>query len=242
MKSTVSVLLSMLLLTACGSLTKQKDDAQLSKVKKIAVVGFKAYLPTPTELGLNLNSGKVAGMSGGSMIPEKSTQTDNMLIEFNTSLRKRTQWNVMELQKMKSTPGYISAYEKTMKGWQNKVPPGSGMKGYLVDGVMDNDATRILGLAGRDQLMEDLNVDAIAVVRVDVVLDGTTVMGIGSRKPKSQVHMQLFTKGGKAPIWFETFEGETSSESVGATGYFNEDKMRELALKSTVSAYTKIAL
>ena len=236
------LLASAILLSACGSLTKQKDEAQLGKVKKVALVGFKANLPEPSGIGLNLNSGKVSGMQGGSMISEKSPQTDNMFMELHASLGKRTNWNILEVRKMKENPAYVAAYEKTMKGWQNKVPPGAGTKNYLVDGIMDNDGPRILDVAGREQLIKDLGVDAIALVNIHVVLDGTTVMGIGSRKPKSQVHMQIFAKGIAAPVWFETFDGETSAESVGATGIYNEDKMRELALKSTATAYTKIAL
>lgn len=231
------------LLVGCGSLqTKVRNEEALTQVKKVAVISFKAELPASREIGLNLGSGKAEGSAGGSMITQNSAPTDQMLTEFNKSLGQEMKWSVIDTQKMKASPVYQKLYKQTMEGWQNKMPPGAGLNVFLVEGVMDTDSPRIMGPEGRDELIAGLGVDAIAVLSVRGHLKGTTVMGIGSRLPQANVHLQMYKKGVEGPIWFETFEGAESTESVGKTGFIDEKKLAELSLKSAQSAYSKMGV
>ena len=244
MKQTYFFILGIFLILAttvgCASASKIKDEQSLASVKKVAVIGFKATLPTSAKLGLDLSSGKTEASSGGSLLTENSKDTDQILSDFHKALQKHRGWSMLPLESMKSHPAYISAYKHTMEGWQNKMPPGQGVQVFLSQGVMDTDAPRLLGMEGRDQLMTALGVDAIAILSVHVHLEGMTVMGLGNRMPQSRPHLQVFRKGVEKPIWFETYAGEVSKESVGKTGFIDEKKLARLAFSSAQSAYSKM--
>ena len=151
-------------------------------------------------------------------------------------------WKVLDHGEMVRNAGYHEAYKKTMTGWQNKMPPGKGINSYLVKEVMDDQALRILGPKGRDNLIKKLGVDAILTAKVSVHLNGTTFAGIGNRYPQSVLHFKLYKLGIKEPIWFEgSIKGLESKESLGKTAYFDEKKVGTLALKSAKTAFTKLA-
>ena len=231
-----------LVAVGCGSIqTRSKDEAALSNVKKVAVVAFSETEPASRGIGLDLGSGKLGGTDGGTMIPQKGPHVDSMFDELIGSFSTRMKWSVMDKKSMLRNAGYTEAYNKTMKGFQNKMPPGSGMKQYIVDNIMDYDSPRILDVSGRDALITALGVDAIVVARVDVILHATTVMGIGSRYPQSRLSFMMYRKGEPKPIWFEgAVDGEKAGESVGKTGFIDEGLLGQLALKSAKTAFAKI--
>jgi hypothetical protein len=148
---------------------------------------------------------------------------------------------VQDRSKMVANPGYQKAYERTMKGWQNKMPPSKGEKRFAVEGIMDWDAPRILGPKGREQLIRDLGVDSIVVARVDVMLNGNSIMGIGSRRPQSRLSFQIYTPDQENAVWFDgAVDGEEAKESVGATQFFDEEALKRLAVRSAETAFQKV--
>ncbi len=234
-------LLMILMMAACASLTtRSRDDGALAQVKKVAVIAYTANLPATRNLSLDLGSGKVGGEAGGTMIPQTSTETDKIYSEFAKSLEKTQGWKVVDASTMLKNPGYVSAYKNTMEGWQQKMPPGQGTTDFNMASVIDWNGPRLLKYDGREKLLKDLGVDAIVMLKVNVVFNGTTVMGIGTRKPTAHAHVEIFGKGAEKPVWFETFEGEPSSESVGMTGFINEKRLGELSLYSAQTAFAKM--
>jgi hypothetical protein len=236
----IAVVMMFTMLSACAGLTKRVDDAQVQKIKKVAVIAYTANLPATRTIGLDLGSGKVAGERGGSIIPANSPDTDKIYAEFLKSLEKTQSWKVVEINAMTENAGYQQAFQKTMDGWQNKVPANSGTVDFNVKKVMDWNGPRLLGFEGREKLIKDLGVDAIIMLKTNVVLEGFTVVGIGSRKPQAHAHIQVYGKGVEEAIWFETFEGALSNESVGMTGFINEKRLGELSLISAQTAFAKM--
>jgi hypothetical protein len=225
----------------CGSMpSKVRDEASLKQVRKVAVVAYRTTLPASAQIGLNLGTGKAEGSAGGSIITGQSSETEQILTDFTKEIAKSQKWSVHDLTKMKSVPGYKKAFTQTMEGWQNKMPANSGTQQFVVPDIMDTDAPRILRMEGRDQLIADLGVDAIVSLDVNVYLEGTTVMGIGNRYPKSLVTVKMYKKGEENPIWFESVMGDVSTESVGKTGFIDEKKVARLALSSARTAYSKM--
>lgn len=232
----------MLFLGACGSIQTRSQDAEaLAQVHKVAVVAFSVLEPAPAQIGLNLGSGKVEGQQGGTIIPASDATIDDMLQKLSAQFKAKMKWQVISPGELVKKPGYKKAYEATMVGWHNKMPPGQGQTKMIVKNFMDFDSVRILDVEGRNQLIKDLGVDAIVAAQVNVHLNGTTVMGIGARHVESDVMFMMYADGKEKPVWFEgQIKGPESDESVGKTNFFDEDLMRKLAVSSAQSAYEKI--
>lgn len=228
--------------SACGLIqTHSKDDASVTQIKRAAVVAISVYEPASATMSLSLNSGKASAEAGGSLIPGYDAHIDEMYQNLGQSFAKNMSWNVMSVKTMLGNKGYQTAFDKTMKGWQNKMPPGKGQRQLLVKDVMDFDSARILGGKGRDELIDALGVDAIIVARISVNLNGSSVMGVGERHPQTDLSFFIYKKGEEKPIWFEgQIKGDEATESVGKTAFIDEALLGRLALKSAKTAFAKI--
>lgn len=235
-------LLSATLTMGCAGLaTKSRSEAEIQKIKKVAVVAYTATLPASATLSLDVGTGKTGASQGGSTLTANSAETERMLVDFTKALEKSQGWKTVDIQTMVKNPGYLEAYKKTMEGWQNKMPPGAGgTVDYVVPKVMDWNGPRILDFDGREKLMVDLGVNAIAMLKVNVTLKGFSVAGIGARKPVARAHIEVYHAGNPRPVWFETFEGSEPTEHVGMTAFIDEQKLQKLSLASVQSAYEKM--
>lgn len=229
----------LLAVTACSSLTKHKDETALNSVKKVAIIAYQADMPASPGIALDLDSG-LAAEAGGSFIPKNSAEADQIYFGVAQALTKNMGWEVVPYTKLINSKAYNQSYKATMEGWQNKMPTQAGVNRFQVQNVMDFDSMRIMGPEGRAQLAKSLGVDAVVAVKVDVHLNGFTVMGLGSRKPQTKIHMQLYKDKGEKAIWFETFKGEEISQSVGTTAFINEELVAKLSVESALQAYNQI--
>lgn len=221
-----------LTMAGCASMTKSRDQANIDAIKKIAVVAFHVDMPASAEKGMGLGS--------GSIIAENTTDGEKIFTELQNSLKRNMKWSVIDTKTMTANTGYTSAYKQTMTGFQNKMPVPESLNRHTVKDVMDWDSARILDVDGRDKLAKDLGVDAVVAAWVTVRFSGTTVMGFGNRKPQTTVSFQVYKSGIEKPVWFESFTGKESTESVGATGFIDEVLMSRLALESAKDAYSQI--
>lgn len=225
-------------LSGCASTMVNQEE--LNKVKKVAVVGFTAYQPVAAKVSFDLGSGKLGADKYGSVIPETSKETDLMLAEINKALNSVKGWKTMDPNAMKKNPVYMESWKSTMTGWQNKMPPPQGVKTYGITDIMDKDGVRLLKPEGKVKLINALGVDAVIIVESNTMLDSTTIMGIGQRKPFTQFHIEVFSANSDAPIWFATFKSDISTESVGATHFIDEEKVPALALATLKNALSKM--
>jgi hypothetical protein len=228
--------------SGCGLIkTRDKDEASVQTIKRVAVVAFDVTQPASKKLSLNLSKGRLEGAAGGSWLAQQASHVDQLYADLGQSFRANLKWNVMKPELMKANPGYVKAYKDTMEGWQNKMPPAQGDNLFLVTGVMDGDALRILGPEGRDALIDALNVDAIITADIRTVIHGTSIMGIGAQHPSANLSFWIYTKGKEKPVWFEgQIEGDEAPESIGATGFINETLLNQLVSKSAKTAFAKI--
>lgn len=217
-------ILSLIGFASCSSLSHKKNEEAMAKVKKAAIIGF--AVREPATLGLN---------------PREVKETRLMYDELLKSFGKKAKWQIVPEATFKANAAYQAAYQKTMKGWQNKMPPGQHEHLLFVDGVMDNDCLRILGADGRTALMKALGVDALVTAEVDVLISANTVMGFGSRYPYARLSFQVFTPGQSTADWFEGgISGDESKTSIGATGFVDGALMNKLALESARTAFNRI--
>lgn len=241
MKTNFLIVLSFAILSSCGALkTKDRNLEMTNQIKRAAVVGFIADLPAKSGLSIN-SSGKLAGKAGGSQFIQDSKQTDTMLKNIQQAFAKKMKWTMLEISQLSENSSYQSAYKKTMEGIQNKMPIPEGINRFMFKKLMDFDSLRILSQPDREKLMSELKVDAVIAVKVDVILSGTTVMGIGNRYPQARLFFQVFKAGQEKPIWYETLDGKEMTESIGKTALtFDEAKISDLSLESLQEALNKL--
>ena len=228
-------------LSACAGLIKTHDKKPeaVAKIRTAALVAYSHEVPAAREIGLNLGSGNLEGSSGGSWQNQESPQATEIFEKTISTFKSRLNWNVMDSKKMLAIPAYPAAYKANMEGWHSRMPVQAGYNRFLVNKVMDYDSARIMEKAGRDKLMDDLKVDALIAIHSRVILNGTTVMGIGKRRPQTRITFFVYTKEAEMPVWFETLEGQ-EMESVGSTAFIDETKVSTLAVKSAEVALAKL--
>lgn len=243
MKKIIFALCLTLFVAGCSSMVRNHDAAALKRVKRAAIIGFTVYQPDSAKVSLNVGSGNVEADRGGSLITKNSSHVDKMYLSLRRAFSTKRKWKMPDSQSMKAQSEYRKAYDQTMKGFQNKMPPPPGTHQLLVKGMMDFDALRILGQEGRERLMRALKVDAIIAATVRVNLSGTTIMGIGKRYPQARLSFTVYGRGSEKPIWFDgEVNGDVSETSVGATAFIDTKLLDKLSLQSAKTAFSKIGL
>lgn len=230
-------------LVGCGSIkTRDVNTGELSQVKKVAIASYSWEQPIPTTVALNLSSGKVEGEKVRDFNANESDEVTQSYKDIASAIGARMKWRVTPLEEMRANSTYKEWYENKMKGWQfGKAPPNHKL--FNIENVMDAQSLRRMRMAEKDALMAGLGVDAIIEMKVNVVFanSGMKVMGIGSRYPQAHVMFYMWKKGVEAPVWFEgRMAGDVATESVGKTGFFDEQAVTRLGRLSAKSAFTKL--
>lgn len=229
------------LLSSCGSLkVRDKNASEVSSIKTVALINLDVTEPRPKELALNLGSGNVEGDSAMGMSQQKSAHVERLYNELQRALAINLKWKVIDKNTMTSNPGFKAAYEKTMKGWQNKMLAGAGSVQFTTKDALDYDSPRILDFEGREKLIRDLKVDAIVAAKVHVSLGGTSIMGFGPRKPVSVLSFAVYKKGIEKPVWFDGNVKGKEGASVGATALWSVEKLQNEAVESAIDAFSRI--
>jgi len=235
----------LLALSSCASLTSHKQEKEeIASIKTAAIVSFAVEQPASSQLSFDLGSKETSvEQGGGDIVGKNSPHAREIYEDLGQALQNNLKWKVKNYSEIVDHAGYKVAYTKTMKGWQNKMATPSGRNLFLAHNIMDADGMRILGFKGREQLLTDLGVDAIALAKVMVKYNGTTVMGIGQRRPQAAVMFQVFKKGKEDAIWFEgRVLGVESKQSVGATGFTDQVLLNKLTRESAQSAFEKLKI
>jgi len=224
--------------TACSSLTvREKDSAAVAQIERVAVIGFENVQPMATLSGVTKLVEK-----GGDAFDRVDPHADQMYEDLVAALKAQMNWQIVDRQKMVSNGTYQRLFHKTMTGLQQtQMPVGPDQTKTLAKDIMEADCGRRMEIAGRDELMEALGVDAVAVARVDVDLGGFTIMGFGPRYPQSRVNFIVYRRGQEKPVWHDGWiEGEEMDQSIGSTRFFDDDLLSELAVQSAKTAFAKI--
>ena len=239
-KNKVNLGLLVLVILQSGCVSKEINELEVNRVKKVAVIAYTLNLPMPAELSLIASDVTDLASGKGLSFNNDSKAAEAILNQVNTVLTKKQQWTVLSVEQLRQNPAYINAYKSTMDGLQNKMLSNDGSRDFLAKGIMDKDGHRLLKATGRAELMKALGVDAIAIVHVTTSLKGFSFFGFGSKKPQANVFIQVYNSPDQRAIWHETIQGEVSDESLGFTGLYSVEKVEELTKKSVVTALDKI--
>lgn len=241
MRSMILILLAGFLLNGCASMSRQRDEEAVKKVKSVAVVAFIVKEPASNVMELNIGSGSSGAAMGGSSFYQNSAVTDAMYADLTKSLKKATGWKVLSQAEVTANPNYKTLHDTGMGPIKIMNLPKQGENWYMAQNVMVPAAAEMLGRDGRNKLLAALDVDAVVVATVDVsVSGGFSLNGFGPRKPKSDFVMEVYRRDQKDPIWRESIDGEKSKESLGWIGFIDEDRLKTLARKSSLTAFERI--
>lgn len=238
-KNKIKLGLLVLAIMQSSCVSKEINELEINRVKKVAVIGYTLNLPMPAKLSLLADTVNDVASGKGLSFTDDSKAAEAILNQVNTVLAKQQNWTVLSPEQLRQNPAYINAYKSTMDGLQNKMLSNDGSRDFLAKGIMDKDGHRLLKATGRAELMKALGVDAIAVVHVTTRLKGFSFFGFGSQKPQANVFIQVYNSPDQRAIWHETIEGEVG-ESLGMTGLYTVAKVEELTKKSVVTALDKI--
>ncbi len=239
LKNKVNWGLLVLVAMLSGCVSKEINELEISRVKKVAVIAYTLNLPMPADISQIASTVKSVSNGDGISLTDDSKAAEAILNQVNLVLAKKQNWTVLPIEQLRQNPAYINAYKSTMNGLQNKMQFDDGSQDFFAKGIMDKDGHRLLKANGRAELMKALGVDAIAIVQVTTRLKGFTIFGFGSRKPQANVFIQVYNSPDQRAIWHETIEGEVG-ESLGITGLYTVAKVEELTKKSVVTALDKI--
>src|SRR5689334_14177581 len=88
-------LLDVTVMSGCGLFkVREKNDLEVAKIHKVAVVAFSAVEPAPNAISLNLNKGRTETVAGGSMLTQHSEHIDEMVAGLREELAKNLHWQV----------------------------------------------------------------------------------------------------------------------------------------------------
>ena len=235
------LVVSLVYLTGCASMYRQRDDVATKQVKKAAVVAFIAQEPASSVFAIDLGGGGTSMERGGSSFYQTSPHADTLYKEFSRSLAQASSWQILSLNDVGSNPFYTEEAKKLMAPVQVMFLPKSGENWFTANKIMVPKAAELGGRDSRNRMMAALNVDALIIAEVRTeIAGGFTINGFGPRKPVTRFDMKVYRRDQDEPIWLEGGEGEKSKESLGWIGPINEDRLKELSKESVASAFAKI--
>jgi hypothetical protein len=191
-----------------GCTTMAVDKTEFEKTKQVAIVGFEIEQMLPNTLDFNLASGKLGvGAQGGNFLPEDKEHAEKIYLSLGDKLQKDLKWSVMNLSDIQKNSSYQEVYKSKMEGWRKRPLMASGFSGYKVKNVMDYWAIAQMTEKERDQLMDKLKVDHLAIARVYVEIESPmsikNIVGAADLYPKSRMYFYLYKKGVAKSIWYD---------------------------------------
>ena len=226
--------------SGCATPEKEKNEALIGKIKRVAVVAFAVSEPAPRVAKPKFRKKTLHDVDWESVSTESSDHANQMYLGLQEKMANHLHWTVLSQHSMIENAGYQAAFNRTMRGRQQKAALGQGQKKFSVEKVMDWDSVEVLGPEGRDTLITALGVDSIVVARVDVLFSHAFAPG-SHPALQSRVTYQVYSPGVPKAVWFDgAVGGDKASELVGKTAFFDEDALKRLAVKSANSAFDLI--
>lgn len=210
MKKQIYLILSLiafnLALTGCTTMGVEKDE--FKKVQKVALVGFQLDQQNPKALEINLGSKEANTALGmGMALAEDKAHAAQIYNSLNEKLKKDLKFEVVELKDLQNNPQYQAAYAQRMNGWRNIPLSQADLSKYKVEKIMDYWAISLMKPAERDQLMDELKVDHLAIARFNTILESPyslkNIVGGQDLYPKTTVVFYMYKKGRQDAIWYD---------------------------------------
>lgn len=218
-----------IVLSGCAGMTKaQIEKPQVSRVQKVAIVGFHLLVEEPKTLLGDMK--KLGAMAKGDLrdANEQSTDAEELYENLRQQLGREMKWNLTPARTVSQSTTYKALVQRFTEGLQ--VGPASAANYHKLrpGGILDADPfVYKIEPAERDALMHELGVEALVVDLVIVSLNNRSWFSwLGARKyqPKAQNVIRVFVKGRKDPIWFDTWAWGEAEKTIAGDAVNVEDR------------------
>jgi len=233
---------ALILLNGCSTLSVKKED--MTSIKKVAITGFGSTQDMPAGLVFSLGSKSESPGSNLTVLgPEEEKHVNQMYQDLATTLEKNLKWNVLSRDDVAHSSRYKNIYTQKMEGWHSRPVAGENTHLYHPSGIADAWIMRQLDQKERDQLIDELNVDALILASVRVTLEDQgglkKLVGAGELHPKASLYFEIYKKGIEEPVWRDTWaRGESTSEGVGhILGVTDVDALKKASIVAAWNSY-----
>ncbi len=194
------VLAFLLTLMSCAGGRIYQEDS-VKPVRNVAIIGLDVIQPAEFDLfkpSSGPDSGPMSGMNFA--MATSSIHVRDYAEDLRAALKNMRKWNMTSQATVAQNDVYRKYFTDTTEGVQSTQPIPKEQTRFRAPDLMEfNDATKI-GQKGRDDIMNALKVDAVVLAQYTVQINGSTIMGIGSRYPQTSLKFQLFRKGEEKPV------------------------------------------
>lgn len=236
-----TILFSALVLSACGMTNAKIDKDVTDKAKKVAIVGFNLSVQQPKSLLGDLKKLK----DGPEEALLQNETADEVYRDLANKLSKELNWDVKPRETVAANAAYKAIVKANTEGLQFGSYRSLDYKTLRPHGILHADPFNIdkVKRDQRDQLMNELGVDAIVVNFTTVSLKDKSwfagMIGRAKYLTKAQNVIRVYVRGKDEPVWFDTWAWGEGSTALQANLNFVEDKpMLEqivLASKNSIS-------
>jgi hypothetical protein len=220
----LGLLLLPILFTGCASLTKvSKQNENLAKVKKVAIVGFSVSYQEPprSKIGEIIHTAKM--LSGADDAPKygENENVDLLYQEFAEKIQKENSWHVLPVSQLAGLPKYKSLVKDTSEGLQLRPPLPQSMSVLRAHQIIDAGAFRMMKPEQKARLAKDLGVDAVLIVEIisSIEVEGglKKYIGMAEFRPRAQVTVEMIDGKSDKPLWQDSWAWGTGDKAVQST-------------------------
>ena len=249
----LSVIAGLLLSTGCSPLSLQRP--RLEAVKNVAVIGYQVEvnLQDPNR---SQNSNGVAGlvnaantindMNSGKMQEKRDAQAVGTYDILLARIAEGTGWNIIQREQI----GAIPEYQQALANHKVALRQFSGQfgAGRIVPGVLTHTGASSMSEQERGQLMDALKVDAVVMVRVQIVRGKSTgfaIGGIGKTGvlPKAVLDVAAYDRQGGDPIWHDRYAaGDSASTGIDNTMGVIDDEQLTQGMEEAVESAGRVLM
>lgn len=256
----LTILMTALLFASCA--TTKFDKKEISKVKRVAVVGHlvtQTHLKDSEDVKNDVKEGLLSGLAymagfGGASEEEQMMHKQNpskfsshsvaIYDNFVKQLQKDSKWKIVSEKEYKNN----KEYKKILKKMEDKFSYVNSMgkekmRRFKTSHNFHPNTVNQMPFEEREALMKALSVDALASIDYEVNLSRESITS-SSVEAISKAVLYLFKKGKEDPIITKSYEGKPTSNGKAKVGFigFADDKkdINNLIINATFSSNDKI--
>jgi hypothetical protein len=242
-----ALILSVLILSSCASISNSLDANRARNVQKVAIVAFEINQERATD-NLGISGFKALNEGEDKDSKELQTMAINVANNFSSQIQSKTQWKVTPIKDMINNSAYKAKYQTAMTG-AREVMMSNFAKSYVVNpkGILDVMAFRKMTLEERKTLAMNLGVDALAEVVVFNSMHQSMyslghISGDAAFAYSGRANLQVYGLDSTDPIWrSQNVEGEKTEKSDELSEKLSKrEKISILGEKASYSAIEKL--
>lgn len=221
--------LCLLSFTACSSLTKvQKKPEAISQVKRVGIVGYSIAHQEPDSVLQRLTEVKLGLESNGSASPQENNEVDELYKDFSARLKTEMNWDVVSKETLSNNSVYRKLVIDKTTGLVLRPVQPKNFVNLRPHQVLDAEAFSMMKDEEKVQLLKDLGLDAIVIVRAISSLEEEggvkKYIGMSEFRPRAQVTVEAIDGRSEKAIWSDSWAWGTGDKAVQSTLRFVDNK------------------